>query len=658
MCGIVAAAAPGEGTSLRAMLNRMTDAIEHRGPDDCGFVNCDSLGIAMRRLSIIDLAGGHQPIANETDDIHVVCNGEIYNFLELRASLESAGHRFRTRSDTEVVVHLYEQYGDACVAKLRGMFGLAILDQRRARLLVARDRMGQKPLFYARVRGRLLIASEIKSLLAADPELAEPDHAVLGQYLQFGFISQPDSAFASIRRLPAGCQAVWERGDFRITPYWTLPTDSDLSQSDTQWKQQIDATLQEAVRIRLAAEVPLGIFLSGGLDSSAMVAYAAEGAREPLKTFTVAFDRPEWDESADAAAIAKHFGTDHHELHLGEAQMRDAFIQTLEHVAHYCDEPFGDASAIPTYHISKLARQQVTVILSGDGGDELFGGYTSYRGALFAERYRRWVPSALAAGALPKLADALARVSPQAGRYRWQRVAKVLRDSARPIREAYRDKISIWNVPQIQRLLTQDAKQATDFLGEQYLPDAHWQMLHESNDLLRHLATIDVGSYLLDDILIKVDRMSMAHSLEVRSPMLDHHVVELAMRVPTRLKADLFEGKKILKRVLKSRLPAKTIRKRKQGFSVPLRSWFRGPLSQTVHDYLLDEQALPTAIFNHAYVADVLEQHRRGTRDHANRIWLLLAYAAWHRQRIGSRQAPAPISLPRTAASPSQELPR
>ena len=641
MCGIAGIVAPIGSEAIAETMVRMTDAIVHRGPDDQGHVIGDGIGIGMRRLSIIDVSGGQQPIANETGDIHVICNGEIYNFDVLREELIAKGHRFKTKSDAEVIVHLYEDHGDDCLLQLRGMFGLTIWDQRKNRLLIARDRLGKKPLFYANHGKRLWFGSEMKSLLAAEPSLSTPNHAAIGQFLQFAYVHQPETIFKNIHRLPAGHYGVWENGDFQIQPYWTLKFQPDESVTDSQWAQRLDTMLADSVKVRLKSEVPLGVFLSGGLDSSAIVAYSHRAGLDPLKTFTVAFDRREWDESEDAQRVAKHFGTEHHTLQLSEATMRESFIDTLEAITHHCDEPFGDASAIPTYHISRLAREHVTVVLSGDGGDELFAGYSSYRGALFAQRYRRLLPHLIGRHVLPGMASAVSKVLPGGSRYKMQRIAKVFRDSALPIDEAYRDKSSIWNVRELRSLLTPECFASTDYLGPQYLPDSLWKIMQSDGDLVSRLTEIDIQSYMLDDILVKVDRMSMAHSLEVRSPLLDHNIVELAARMPTRVKVNSRVGKLVFRDVVRPYLPKQTIRKGKQGFSVPLRDWFRGDLAGVVRDYLLSPGQLPDSVFQRKGVEQVLAEHQRGSVDHANRIWLLLAYASWHKQTQKQTQSQA-----------------
>ena len=632
MCGIAGIVAPIGSQQIAETMQCMTDAIIHRGPDDQGHVIGDHIGIGMRRLSIIDVAGGHQPIANETGEIHVICNGEIYNHNELRKELKERGHKFKTRSDAEVVVHLYEEVGDECLLQLRGMFGLAIWDQRKDRLLIARDRLGKKPLFYAQRGNRLWFGSEMKSLLKAEPSLNIPNHAALGEFFQFAYVHQPQTVFRDIHRLPAANYGVWERGKFTIKPYWTIQFRPDESVSDAEWSERLDEVLADSVKARLESEVPLGVFLSGGLDSSAVVAYAHRAGLNPMQTFTIAFDRAEWDESDDALRVAKHFGTDHHVMELTESAMRDSLIETLEAITYHCDEPFGDASAIPTYHVSRMAREHVTVILSGDGGDELFAGYTSYRGALFAQRYRSLLPQWLGRHVIPGSASFFSNCFGGSLRYKLKRIAKVCRDSALPIDEAIRDKISIWNTRELRDLLTPECYAGAKYLGQQYWPDPLWSIMKSDGDLISRMCEIDVQSYMLDDILVKVDRMSMAHSLEVRSPLLDHNVVELAARMPTRLKVNHKAGKLIFRDVVRPHLPPKTIRKGKQGFSVPLRDWFRGQLSSTVRDYLLSEGQLPDDLFQRSGVEKILAQHQRGVADHANKIWLLLAYAAWNKQ--------------------------
>ncbi|MGE0376067.1 MAG: asparagine synthase (glutamine-hydrolyzing) [Planctomycetaceae bacterium] len=650
MCGIAGIVAPDESAAaLRPVLRRMTDVITHRGPDDDGHVVDDGAGIGMRRLSIIDVAGGHQPIANESGDVHVVCNGEIYNHRELRERLIANGHVFRTSSDTEVLVHLYEELGEACFAQLRGMFGAAIWDRRTQRVVLGRDRLGKKPLFYARAGGKFVFGSEMKSLLAAEPSLREPDYSQLPVYLEHGFLFQPDTMYRAIKKLPAGHHAVFGDGKLTIEPYWSLEfTNETQCDSSRAWAERLDQLLEEAVRIRLESEVPLGVFLSGGLDSSAIVAYAHRAGLRPLKTFTIAFDRPAWDESDDALRVARHFGAEHHVLELSESEMQASAADTLLQLIRHFDEPFGDASALPTYHVSRLAREHVTVILSGDGGDELFAGYSSYRGAKFAELYRRCVPYWLGRHALPSASQSLSRVLPASLSYRAQRVAKVLRDSALPIEAAYREKTSIWSQTDIGELVADDVLRQSSALREEYLPRDLLSIMRADRNLVSRLSELDLRSYMLDDILVKVDRMSMAHSLEVRSPILDHKLVEFAASMPMDLKLRGWESKAILRDVLKPMLPTQTLVKRKQGFSVPLRDWFKNGLSEMVGDYLESGSSrLPAELFSRNKVATVLREHRQGTVDHGRRIWLLLMFAAWHEtyQQGNAEMSPAAVEF-------------
>jgi asparagine synthase (glutamine-hydrolysing) len=633
MCGIVGAVQFGlSDLEFEARLRRMTDQIVHRGPNSAGHLCANGCGIGMRRLSIIDLAGGHQPISNEAGSIHIVCNGEIYNFVELRKDLIARGHQFKTHSDTEVVLHLYEEYGDQCLQHLRGMFGLAILDARGAgRLLVARDRLGKKPIFIANAGGAFYLASEMKSILAVAPELAEPDYSTLAEFFQFGYIRQPKTIYRHIRRLPAGHYGVYEHGHFSVQDYWRLPVEINETLTEREWREELDATLKESVRIRMRSDVPLGVFLSGGLDSSTIVAYASQEVSHPLMTFTIGFDRTEWDESEDAARVARHFGTQHHLLRLTEAEMRESLQDSLQRIVFHCDEPFGDASALPTYIVSRLARQHATVILSGDGGDELFAGYTFYRGMQFAEKYRRYLPYWLGRKGLPGVFQWASRLLPGGIRYKTQRIAKVLRDSALPLEQAYRDKASIWLASDLHELFSPDLISEQEFLGTQFLPDEMMQVLRSDRELVGKISEIDIHSYMLDDILVKVDRMSMAHSLEVRSPLLDHKVVELAARMPTSMKIRNRQGKHILREVVRPKIPPAVVRKGKQGFSVPLRDWFRGQLASFVKETLGPNGSLPKEIFNQSKVQQTLQEHREGRVDNARKIWLLLMFATWHK---------------------------
>jgi asparagine synthase (glutamine-hydrolysing) len=644
MCGIAGLIDPDLSKStVRPMLQRMTDAIIHRGPDAEGFFISDGVGLGMRRLSIIDVAGGRQPIANEDGQVQVVFNGEIYNYLALRNDLTRRGHLFRTNSDTEVIVHAYEERGVDSLTDLCGMFGIALWDQRARRLLLARDRLGKKPLFYAKRGNQLLFGSEMKAILAADPTLAEPDPESVVPYFQYGALGEPRTIFRQIRKLPAAHWLVYQDGEIQIAPYWRLNLDDGgaARPNRKQVMEELDALLEEAVRIRLMSEVPLGVFLSGGLDSSTIVAYAHKAGLRPLKTFTIGFDRPEWDESADAEVVARHFQTDHHVLTLREQDVATSLPETLLALVRHFDEPFGDQAALPMYHVSKLAREHVTVLLSGDGGDELFAGYTTYQALQFAEHYRR-LPRWLGGDRLPALVQSGAQWLPAGRRYSALRVAKVLRDSRLPFEAMYLTRASSCGPDLLRQLFTEDL---IDQLHHTQVPsyaDDISAVMRSSLPAVSKASYADLRSGLVDGILVKVDRMSMAHSLEVRSPLLDHRLVEFALGLPPSLKLRGWETKAILRDTVRRYLPRSTARKPKQGFRVPLREWLRTGLHEMVGDFLESANGrLPPEIFNRATIGRLLLQHRQGEADHSVPIWLLLNYAAWQDLYIDHRQADA-----------------
>jgi asparagine synthase (glutamine-hydrolysing) len=634
MCGIAGLVNPNLGVDgIKAKIRRMTDAILHRGPDENGCFAIDGRGIGMTRLSIIDVAGGSQPIINETNDIAIVCNGEIYNHGELREMLIAKGHRFRTKSDCETALHIYEEEGVAGFQKLRGMFGLAILDTRQGVIVLARDRLGKKPLFYWHQGENLCFGSEIKSLLAACPELREPDYRKLPEFLQSGYLYEPDTIYKSIKKLPAGYYAVFQNNCLDIQSFWTLRFEVCEKLSEAEWIERLDAQLLDAVKARLESEVPLGVFLSGGIDSSLVAAFANRAGLKPLKTFTIGFDNAQWDESADARRIAEHIGSEHHELRLSVDELQRSLPETLVKLVHYFDEPFGDDSALPTYHVSKLARQHVTVILSGDGGDELFAGYSSYKGAMFAERYKQLLPHWLGGGLVPNAVGVMASVMPGKLRYKLQRIERILRHSSLPLQAGYRQKTSIWNVEELRGLLNADVLAGNRSLTTDYLPRELTAIMNSNRDVISRLTEMDVRSYMRDDILVKVDRMSMAHSLEVRSPLLDQFVVEMAAAIPSELKLKNGVGKYILKKVVAPYLPAESMKKRKQGFGVPLRDWLKGGLAGMVSDYLEGAQPhLPGDVFQLGTVQKIVREHRQGARDHSRKLWLLLVLAAWFDQ--------------------------
>ena len=644
MCGIAGFVGPAVAAApLQRIVSLMTDTLLHRGPDDGGVYAADGVGLGMRRLSIIDVAGGRQPISNEDGSVQVVFNGEIYNYLELRNDLSRRGHVFRTNSDTEVIAHLYEEKGVETFAELRGMFAIAIWDQRTRRLVLARDRMGKKPLFYAHRGNVLLFGSEIKAILAADPALAEPDVDSLAPYLQYGVVPAPRTMFRHVQKLPAGYRLVHAGGEVSVAPYWSLEFVDDEASAPSRREvvEELDRLLEEAVRIRLMSEVPLGVFLSGGLDSATIVAYAHKAGLRPIKTFTIGFDRRPWDESADAEVVARHFGTEHRVLTLREQDMTDRLPDTVLTLVRYFDEPFGDSSALPTYYVSKLAREHVTVILSGDGGDELFAGYTAYKGLRFAHHYQR-VPRWLGRQHLPGIVEHGARWLPPGRRYGAHRIARVLRDSELPFESRYLLKGSLCRPEQLRQLLTDDA--AIRFMRPElplFADDIARAVQSDMSDVNK-TSYLGLRLGLAEDMLVKVDRMSMAHSLEVRSPLLDHRLVEFVTRLPSSMKLRGWETKAILKDTVRRYLPPATMRKRKQGFSIPLREWLRNGSNEMIGDLLeVGDSRLPAELFRRDAVRRLLAEHRRGDVDHSSIIWLLLNYAVWRDTYIDHRSAPA-----------------
>jgi asparagine synthase (glutamine-hydrolysing) len=628
MCGIAGLvdSAPGR-SDLGALVVGMTDAITHRGPDESGYFVGETVALGSRRLSIIDVAGGHQPVHDESGRIHVVFNGEIYNFVELGKELRSSGHRFTTRSDTETIVHAYEEDPDRFAARFRGMFAIAIWDEPRRRLTLVRDRLGKKPLYYARYNGRFLFGSEIKALLAAEPGLREANPMGVVPYLSLGFVPGDETMFRQIRKLPSAHQLVYENGAVTISPYWSLEFRGEQAPDDEGLVvQELTELLEEAVRIRLMSEVPLGVFLSGGLDSSTIVALAAKAGHRPLKTFTMGFDREGWDESADAKRVADHLGTEHSVLTLREKDFSSNLPETVAALVRAFDEPFADSSALPTYFISKLAREHVTVILSGDGGDELFAGYTSYRGIEFAQRYRH-LPGVVRA-ALPAVAETAARTLPLGHRYGAQRIARILRDSSLPLEALYFSKISLCDPNRLERILTADFRASVGWQGSAQ-PSFFDGVFATAWPPLVQAGYADLRYRLVEDMLVKVDRMSMAHSLEVRSPFLDHRLVEFVFSLPMSLKLKGSRSKAILRDAMQPYLPPETLKKPKRGFSVPMRSWLRGELHEMATDYLGKNSPLPDGIFAHDEVAALLSEHRAGSADHSGIIWALLCYATW-----------------------------
>ena len=641
MCGI--AGIVGSDRSYvadGADIRRMCHTITHRGPDDEGVYVAGPVGLGMRRLSIIDLSTGCQPIHNEDRTVWIVFNGEIYNFPELRARLEARGHRFYTNSDTEVIVHLYEDHGSDCVQHLRGMFAFALWDQRRRRLLLARDRFGKKPLHYAIHRGRLLFGSEIKALLAVDPALAEVHVEGLVNFFYFGYIPDPLSAFQRIQKLPPGHLLEFTDGRARLRRYWTLP-DYGVHEpkSEEECLEELEQRLAEAVRIRLASDVPLGALLSGGVDSSIVVALMARASSKRVKTFSIGFSNQDFNETVHARAVAQRFDTEHHEL-LVEPDIE----QTVDHITRITEEPFGDSSAVPTYHVCRMARQHVTVALAGDGGDELFAGYDRY----WSQLRRRQIPGfPLGTGNWYRR-----HVHAHVPSAWWGR--RFLFNISLPAPDRYLDEVSLLPVCfREHSLFTSDFVAQAAAVSSPY--DRVRSQLSEraASDPLSEMQYVDALTYLPCDILTKVDRMSMANSLEVRAPLLDHCFAEWAVRLSPRWKIRYGERKYILKKLAERiGVPRAVLYRRKQGFSLPLVHWFRNETQPGLLDILLEPRTLQRGYFNGGAIKQRLMEHRRGVRDRSWELWHLLIFELWHRNFLESTTGVRPT------ASPSAELAR
>ena len=619
MCGI--AGIVGEGPPVDvAMVRAMCDAIVYRGPDDQGVFVKNGVGLGMRRLSIVDLSRGHQPLFNEDGTVCIVFNGEIYNFQELRSELESRGHRFSTRTDTEVIVHLYEDLGDDCVQKLRGMFAFAIYDEKAQRLLLARDRMGKKPLHYAVRKGQLLFASEIKSILRVAPELAAVDEEALLQYMYFGYIPDPATAFKTIEKLPPGHCMVFENGEAKVHRYWDFPCYATHSpKSEEECLEHLEHLLSEAVRIRMIADVPLGALLSGGADSSTIVALMARSTSKPVKTFSIGFRDAEFNEAPFARVVAQIFGTEHHELILDPD-----VVNTVEHLSSFVDEPFGDSSMLPTYFVCQMARKHVTVALSGDGGDELFAGYERYRLNL-QDRSYPWIPAWVRNFYAQRIHAHVPRNTP--GR-------SLAYSISLPWEERYLEGISF------QPFQRQMAPLSEDFVSRGHPLQAFRAYLDgaPAHDPLGRVLYLDSKTYLPGDILTKVDRMSMLNSLEARVPMLDHVFVEWVTALKPQWKWQKGSQKYILRKLAERvGVPRKVLFRRKQGFALPLAAWMRNQLRDLVH-VLLEARTMQRGYFNPKGVETLLDEHFRQRRDHSARIWRLLMLELWHRNFLEKLQ--------------------
>ena len=625
MCGIVGVVRPAGRAADGALLARMNEAILHRGPDEEGVYLRGRVGMAMRRLAIIDLAGGQQPIANEDGTAWIVYNGESSNYRELQEALERRGHRFRSDCDTEAVVHAYEEWGADCPRHFRGMFAFAIWDERREELFLARDRVGKKPLLYAhRPGGDFVFGSEFRALLRHPEVGREVDREAIHHYLTLMCVPAPLTAYRDIRKLEPGHTLTLSRdGQVRTERYWQPDFNRKIKITEEEAGERAVELLREAVRVRLMSEVPLGAFLSGGIDSSAVVALMAEESSTPVKTFSIGFEEQDFSELHHARRVAERVGAEHHEF-----VVRPDAMEVLPTLVEHYGEPYADSSAIPTYYVSRETRRHVTVALNGDGGDECFAGYERYAAMRFSERYRKF-PGLLRAlhramGLLP-----ISELRPTRAR----KVRRFLRAASLPPVERYLSWVSTVQRDAKDELYTDEFREEVGHrdAGDWLRP---WFARANGAGVVDAALLADTMTYLPNDLLVKVDIASMANSLEARSPFLDHHVIEFAASLPEHLKLRGLTTKYILKKTLQKLLPSENLTRGKMGFGVPVGHWFRGQMQPFLREQLLSERASRRGLFRPEAVRRMVELHTRGERDYAHQLWTLLMLELWFQRFI------------------------
>lgn len=659
MCGIAGAAWTSNGKSLAVSdVRAMIDVLQHRGPDDWGILHSDAsqsspdprvvisgtssnrsgVSLGHRRLSIIDLDSGRQPVDNEDSTVWTAFNGEIYNYRELRADLESRGHKFKTNTDTEVIVHLYEDYGVDFVDHLKGMFAISLWDAKNARLVLVRDRIGQKPLFYRCETSCIVFASELKALLQLPDAPRELNPAAIDQFLLYQYVPHPTSILKGYSKLAPAHRAVFENGELKIDRYWSPPySEEDTTLSTEQWQKQLRETLTEAVRLRMRSDVPLGCFLSGGIDSTIITGLMQQLSHQPIHTFSIGFPVKQFDERTFARMASDHLGTKHH-----EQVVEPEALKILPKLIWHYDEPFGDSSAIPTMYLSEMTRNNVTVALSGDAGDELFAGYNRYQ-AVRIGGYFDALPGPLRALATAGIWQKMpASVKPKSFRRRVKRLLAAMRKS--PERR-YLTWIGIFDEDRRPTIYSDEFRQTLNgFDAGGLLLDAYQHC--PDRDFVTRTTCADLLTYLPCDILTKVDIASMTHSLECRSPFLDHEVVELAARMPMKFKLRGKLGKRILIETFDDLLPEAVWNRRKMGFGVPLDRWFRNELKPLLYDMLLDPSSLGRGYFRPDVVESLVNEHVEGRFDHSARLWALLCLEMWHRTYLDPSTAPSgPITV-------------
>ncbi|WP_437203248.1 asparagine synthase (glutamine-hydrolyzing) [Planctomicrobium sp. SH664] len=653
MCGITGAVWSSPATAIsRGTLGQMVEAIRHRGPDDDGFLyspeeparheRATQVALGHRRLSIIDLDSGRQPISNEDGTISVIFNGEIYNYVELREELRRRGHHFATSTDTEVIVHLYEEEGPHCVQKMRGMFTFALWDARRERLLLARDRLGEKPLYYRHDSRRLIFGSELKSLLQVPGVPRQVDPEAIDLFLTYQYVPHPRSIFKGFHKLPPAHVAVYENDRLTVERYWKPPfqpdeqTPHDESLSPDQWRRQLRETLTESVRIRMRSDVPVGAFLSGGVDSTIIAGLMQSLSPRPIHTFSIGFPVPEFDERRYARLAAQHLRTDHHEF-----VVEPSALETLPQLIWHYDEPFSDSSAIPMMYLAKVTKPLVTVALSGDGGDELFAGYTRYQAVDLASRTDR----------LPAPLKSLLGWSgwqqiPTSTKQRsfGRRAKRFIAQLGQSPERRYLRWIGIFDEESRQRLYSPSFREAVrGFDSARFILDAYQEC--PDRDIVTRTTCVDMLTYLPCDIMTKVDIATMTYAVESRSPFLDHPVAELAARMPIELKCRGGRGKQVLMETFSDLLPQEIQHRSKMGFGVPIDHWFRNELTGLLRGTLLSDRALDRGIFQRERVEQLIQEHVSKKWDHAYRLWALLCLESWHRIFVDQ---PPPLVPPAT----------
>lgn len=625
MCGIAGIVRNDEQTVDVELLRRMADSIRHRGPDDEGFYVNGSAGLAMRRLAIIDVKGGQQPIHNQDSSSWIVFNGEIYNYQLLRSELEELGHRFYTNSDTEVIVHAYDQYGADCPKYLRGMFAFAIWDERNRQLFLARDRVGKKPLLYAHLANQFVFASEFGALLL-HPEISrEADCEALHHYLTFMCVPAPLTAYKSIRKLEPGHSLFWKDGAIKLERYWQPDFSKKIAITEEEAGDRAIEILRESVKLRLISEVPLGAFLSGGIDSSAVVALMAQESDKKVQTFSIGFDEQDFSELHHARRVAEHVGADHHEF-----VVRPDAMEVLPTLVEHYGEPYADSSAIPTYYVSRETRKHVTVALNGDGGDECFAGYERYAAMQFAETYHK-LPRALRRGLIEQAFGLLPAGS--TSKSKLTKAKRFMEAASLPRIDRYLRWVSAFDSKTKMAIYSDDFRHAMSEVHSRACLEPWLGPVNGSGIVDAALLT-DTMTYLPNDLLVKVDIASMAVSLEARSPFLDHKLIEFAASLPENMKLRGLTTKYLLKKVLKRLLPEENLKRGKMGFGVPVGHWVRGPMRGFLKQTLFSTQALKRKMFRHEEVSKLVEEHLANKRDHSFRLWTLLMLELWFQRFI------------------------